>query len=664
MSFQIEDIVLFGPPDEPRVLPLRLGELCVITGASKRGKSQLINIVEYCLGSSEFNVAYGPIRSTVQWYGLRLRTGTQQIFIARKAPAPTEQASGATYLEMGGTVEIPLKSKLSATTNIDAACEVLSRAAGIVDHVHEPLPGQTRQPATASIRNALFFCFQQQYEIISPKTLFHRQSEGFYIPQLIQDLLPYYLGAIGDDHLLRVTRLRQLRQERRRLEQQLNEAKSIVGEGTSRALALLSEAVDLSLVSLPDRKLTLDEAREILRGVLERRIDPPDASTASDEYERLLQQREEQSSRLRRIQEDRQAVASLINDRKGYAAEGAEHASRLRTLGLYQASEAHSCPLCASELPTVPADSALRSVLAALEGKLANVTQENPHLEQLAARFEEEASELRTSLTETRTSMEGIERSRQEIAAYREFVGRAAHVRGRISIYLEASPSHGTGLDDLTKKAASLDAEIDRLDNELGNDAVEERLDSIVSIISEHVTKAGRELDLEHSENPLRFSVKKLTVIADTPTGGIPMDKMGSGANWVGYHIAVHLALHRIFADANRPVPRFLILDQPSQVYFPSDRDVDGRLEVGRAEGTVDQDRLAVLKMFKLIKDTVDSLEGKLQVIVTEHADPNEEWFQSAVVERWREDGKALIPQSWLPQAVDSDSGGTPAAGH
>lgn len=652
MSFQIEDIVLYGPPEAPRVLPLKLGELCVITGASKRGKSQLINIIEYCLGSSDFNVAFGPIRSTVEWYALRLKAGTQQIFIARKAPAATEQTSSATYLEMGGEVAIPAKSALSATTNIDAACDVLSRVAGIVDHVHEPLPGQTRQPSSPSIRNALFYCFQQQYEIISPKTLFHRQSEGFYIPQLIQDLLPYYLGAIGDDHLLKVTRLRQLRQERRRIEQQLNEAKAIAGEGTTRALALLSEAADLGLVSVYDRKITVNQAREMLRGVLDRSVEPLETSPVSDEYHRLLQEREEQASRLRRVQEDRQAVAALLNDRKGYAAEGAEHASRLKTLGLYAQTEAHSCPLCASELPMIPSDSALRTALVVLESKLANVSQENPHLEQLAARLEEEASGLRSSLTETRTALEAIERSRQEVAAYREFAARAAHVRGRISIYLEASPSQGTALDDLAKTATMLDAEIERLDGELGNDAVEERLESIVAIINEHITIAGRELELEHSENPLRFSVKKLTVIAATPTGGIPMDKMGSGANWVGYHIAVHLALHRIFAEADRPVPRFLVLDQPSQVYFPADRDVEGKLEVGRAESTVDQDRAAVLKMFKLIKDTVDSLEGKLQVIVTEHADPKEHWFQSAVVERWREDGKALIPRSWLAGAT------------
>jgi Protein of unknown function (DUF3732) len=33
------------------------------------------------------------------------------------------------------------------------------------------------------------------------------------------------------------------------------------------------------------------------------------------------------------------------------------------------------------------------------------------------------------------------------------------------------------------------------------------------------------------------------------------------------------LALHRYFRQNQRPVPGFLILDQPTQVYFPADKD-------------------------------------------------------------------------------------------
>ncbi|MEV0210883.1 DUF3732 domain-containing protein [Streptomyces sp. NPDC050788] len=73
-----------------------------------------------------------------------------------------------------------------------------------------------------------------------------------------------------------------------------------------------------------------------------------------------------------------------------------------------------------------------------------------------------------------------------------------------------------------------------------------------------------------------------------------------SSRNWVGYHVTVHLTLHRTQQD--RPVPRILMLDQPTQVWF--------RSEVDQATGTVedDTDRAAVTRLFRLIHDVAREL--------------------------------------------------------
>ena len=68
-------------------------------------------------------------------------------------------------------------------------------------------------------------------------------------------------------------------------------------------------------------------------------------------------------------------------------------------------------------------------------------------------------------------------------------------------------------------------------------------------------------------------------------------------------------------------VPGFLFLDQPSQVYFPADKDVDGLLDV-----LGDNDRDAVRRMFKLIFDVALSLSPGCQIIITEHADLADDW--------------------------------------
>ena len=75
-------------------------------------------------------------------------------------------------------------------------------------------------------------------------------------------------------------------------------------------------------------------------------------------------------------------------------------------------------------------------------------------------------------------------------------------------------------------------------------------------------------LELEHRGSHLRLDIRNLTVVADTLDGPVPFFRMGSGENWVGYHVMAHLALHKWFRQKNRPVPGFIIFDQPSQAHY------------------------------------------------------------------------------------------------
>jgi hypothetical protein len=117
--------------------------------------------------------------------------------------------------------------------------------------------------------------------------------------------------------------------------------------------------------------------------------------------------------------------------------------------------------------------------------------------------------------------------------------------------------------------------------------------------------------------------------------------RIGSGENGVGFHLIAHLALHQWFVQRSRPVPHFIFFDQPSQVYFPADKDID------RSMGLVpDDDRHRVLQMFKLIFESVEAVAPSLQVTLIEHADLNEDWYRDAIVERWR-GGKKLVFEDW-----------------
>jgi hypothetical protein len=136
------------------------------------------------------------------------------------------------------------------------------------------------------------------------------------------------------------------------------------------------------------------------------------------------------------------------------------------------------------------------------------------------------------------------------------------------------------------------------LEQELDPDAARERLDTFLNIIGRYMTEYSDGLELEHRGSQLRLDPRSLTVIADTLNGPVPLFRMGSGENWVGYHVLAHLALHKWFRQKRRPVPAFLFLDQPSQAHYPPEKDAEGSID-----GLGDEDQAAVLQLFQLASD-------------------------------------------------------------
>ena len=180
------------------------------------------------------------------------------------------------------------------------------------------------------------------------------------------------------------------------------------------------------------------------------------------------------------------------------------------------------------------------------------------------------------------------------------------------------------------------------LERELDIETTREKLAAFLNIIGLYMTEYSAALDLEHKGSQLRLDIRNLTVVADTLDGPVPLYRMGSGENWVGYHVISHLGLHKWFRQKDRPVPGFIIFDQPSQAHYPPERDADGSLEV-----LADEDQTAVLQLFKLVADAAAELAPTIQIIVMDHADLKHDWFEVAIVERWRR-GNKLVPEEWM----------------
>jgi len=200
----------------------------------------------------------------------------------------------------------------------------------------------------------------------------------------------------------------------------------------------------------------------------------------------------------------------------------------------------------------------------------------------------------------------------------------------------------------LRGEIAELQAQIAVLQKTVSEADIQRKLRNALDRIAHQANKLVPQLDAEWPDAPIRLLIEDLTVKVLRGTREDYLWEIGSGANWLAYHVATMLALQHFFLEEpHHPVPGLLIFDQPSQVYFPKRAAGDDTAEVVTWR---DQDIVAVRKVFALLGAEATAAKTRLQIIVLDHAD-DDVWGGLPgvrLIEEWR--GKALVPASWLNQ--------------
>ena len=635
---QILELVLYGYNQKVRHLPFKLGQVNIITGRSTSGKSAVGDIIDYCLGGNSCNIADGVVRENVAWYGLLLQFEKERVFVARKNPDKGQQTTTTCYIEVGASLEVPEQCNFSPNTNVSGIEEALTRRIGISENLNTPPEGQSRLPLAANIRHSLYYCFQGQDEIAAKNFLFHHQSEDF-ITQAIKDTIPYFLGAVSEEALAleneRNILKRKLKIEKRKLE----ENRYLMGGGSERAIALIGEARRVGLID-PAMQIDYQDYQEMYLTLQKAMNWVPNQVQPSNGMDRLtfLQ------SKFQECQSDYDEIGITIDNAKrfigestGYSSEAEHQKVRLESIGLFEQLDFNpgKCPLCSGTLEhPLPSVEMIKASIANLDKSISNVTREQPKLRSFISELEQEREKKLEEIKGLQSEIDGIYQQEDERTHLRDINARRGKVIGRISLWIE-SVENDTESDKQEQIIKSIEDRIQEIDEILDADSVEDRKQSALSRIQENMTKWAKELELEHCDSPYRLDLNKVTVVVDKPDRPVPLKQLGSGSNWVGVHLIAYFALQYYFIGTNRPVPSFLFFDQPSQVYFPSELD----------EKNIDWNE--VNKMYRFIVDRTSELEGKLQVIIVDHADLNNASFREYICENWWPIDKNLVPNDW-----------------
>lgn len=641
---KIKSIHVYSDDGRRRDLAFHDG-LNVITGRSSTGKSALSDIVEYCMGRSTFNVPEGVIRDRATWFAVIYRFEGEEVLVAKPAPNRGAISQSMAMIRRGAAVNAPEYSELQVNDSDDGVVPLLTQLLRIPENSTDVPIDSSRESFDANVKHTFYYLFQKQGIVTNKDQLFYRQNEP-HQPQHIKDTLPILLNVSGRDKFAIESQLRVTQRDLRLNTKLVQQAKEAMDNSEERAIGLLSEA---RAVEIPLGGVSVDASViELLRQALNWKPTPvveDDGGRVSSIENELVGLRERRRE-VQRLIEGAQQFAKRSEGFESEVAEQRERLSSIKALPFDKATGEWQWPFAQANLGIEGSIAeALLAELNLLDAELSAVTGERPALAAYLSEQQKALADLSDEIRSKELELASAIAANEIATQLGNRNNAASRVVGRISLFIE-NLVPPTELNKLLAEERRLKARVEDLQERLGADDSENRLTSTLANIALHMSGYVRALGGEFGQYPARLDLHHLTVVIDRPGRPIYMNRTGGGENHLAYHLAALLSLHRFAASYDHPLPRFMFIDQPTQVYFPSEAAyaaVGGSIE----QTEKDADLEAVRRLFETLNhfSTVD-VPG-FQLIVTEHANLRDEWFQAALVEGPWTKPPALIPDDW-----------------
>ena len=645
---KIKSIHIYSHDGHRRDLQFKVDGLNVITGRSSTGKSALSDIIEYCMGRSSFNIPEGVIRDKVAWFAVIYQFEHEQVLIAKPTPTSGGASCSKAMERRGKELNAPSFEELAINTDDDSVVSLLSRLLNIPENRTDVAIEHSRDSYEANIKHTFYYLFQKQGLVANKDQLFNYRQDEYNPAQTIRDTLPILLGVSSDDRYELESKLRIAKRDLKLNAKSLELARDDIETAQVKAIGLYSEAKVVGLIGDADSNINAEEIIESLKTVLFWKPERPpedDGSRISLLEEEIKQLRKDRNKVHNRID-----AASQFSKRvNGYETEANEQLERLtsiKALPKNPETGEWQWPFSERNLALeLPIATVLLNELESLDAELRIATSQRPKLDAYLSNLESKAHEITKAINEKEAELSAAIAANEMIELLATRASAAERVVGRISLFLE-NLAPNEELVRLENEQRHLRLRVDDLVMRIGADDSNERLNSILNIISTQITQYIHKFEAEFSDCPVRLDLTKLTIVFDRFERSVPMSRTGGGENHLAYHLSALLALHLFAIKNNRPIPHFLLIDQPTQVYFPSEHvysQADGSIQKTEA----DADMKAVRRLFELLlKFTKEEAPG-FQLIITEHANLREQWFQDALVEPPWTKPPALVPENW-----------------
>ncbi len=658
MRFSINSVILWSRNKEDgfRKVKFEDKQVNILTGASQTGKSAIIPIIDYCLGSNECTIPVGIIRNACEWFGILVDLEDEQMLFCRREPE-AQKRTGDMYFERGKNLDIP--QNITKNISLDQVKNTLNVLLNLTLLDSDPT-APDNFGGRPSYRDLMAFIFQPQNVIANNRVLFYNIEKMEHKKKLI-NIFPYVLGAVTAEVIMAIQERETLTREKSRIEREIKHIKDVSESWKQEVSEWLTQARELGLSQFNlenDFSSQVEELKRITdKNENDTSIDSLNIRDTSETLSKLRNEEQILSRKLSLSQKRYDTMKSLEEAKKKYSDSLAIQINRLDISGWLRSLATNPvCPLCGET------HDHQNGTLDELCDAMSELEREAGAVQGISVGFDRELAHVKTDIDILSEKLSAIRKRiqfesapTQEKAFLKYTLTGAARFLGRMDFAIQTYERLGTD-GELEARLSALEIRISALNKLINENSKDKKMKVALTYIQEQANAIIKQLlddDAEHYNDPIEFDKNELTIKITTVDGRENyLWEIGSASNWLSYHIAISLAFQKYFQHRKGvSVPNILILDQPSQVYFPNQaiNIKENTTAKEDSEKIADEDKAAVKKIFAALSNYLIDTKALLQIIVLEHADEDiwGEFENISLVERWR-DGEKLVPQSWI----------------
>ena len=499
------------------------------------------------------------------------------------------------------------------------------------------------------------FCYQTQNIVANANTLFYKADTMEHRTKLI-NIFPYILGAITPEILSKRQELNELQKKLKRKEHELKRMQEVSDKWRIEISGWINAAKEMGLIDTKYSIDTLDfdAQMDLLKKISQKNSEDvailkENVEMASKNIILLRKQENQLSMELVKYQNRYVEMTQFIDSIDKYRNTLAVQIDRLSISKWFDNLINHDeiCPFCGGKHN-------IKGKIDELVANLQSMEEESAQVAEIPVAFEREYSLVQGKISELTEKLNAVQKSIRIQSNRKDETYNQKYTLESISRFLgklqyAEETYRAIGYDgELQEEILELQRRIKVLQQQINERGIKKRFEAALKNIELKIMKLLPLLDTERPEDIVEIDYKNLTIKVTSESGRKDyLWEIGSGSNWLSYHISVSLAFQMFFAEQKySSVPQFIVYDQPSQVYFPNKPAQKDKEDIRLG----DEDVLAVKKIFESMSSAMEKTNYRMQIIVLEHADETA-WTgvnNIQLVEEWRGADNKLIPNEWL----------------